>query len=473
MTTEPAPPQTSDPGLAELAATVSGVVLAPGAPGYTEECTPFNLAVTHRPAVVVGAATAADVQAAVRHARDRGLPVAVMATGHEASLSADGAVLVTTRRMSGVRIDPSTRTATVGAGVTWQQVVDAAAPHGLAPLNGSSATVGVVGYTLGGGLSPTMGRAFGWAADAVQEMDVVTAHGALRRVTADGPDADLFWGLPGAKGALGIVTSMSFRLFPVSRLHAGGLFFAGADAAAVLHAYADLTATAPDELTTSVAFLRMPPLPTVPELLRGRFVVQVRVSHLGTAAAAGEVLRPLREAAPLLVDTVGELPYREFASIHADPTGPVTVSNRSALLGPLTHEAVDTLLEWAGDGAACPVPVLELRHLGGALARGSEAANATAGRHAEFVLHALVPGTEEQAAPALAWTEALVEALAPVVVPGRNVNFVGAGDVDRQAVAAAHDPSTLARLRQVKRAVDPANTFRLSHDVVPQGSTAR
>ena len=476
MTTTERSPVLSRDDLADLAGAVTGVVLPPGEPGYAEESAPFNLALESLPAVVVGATDAADVQAAVRFARDHDLPVAVMSTGHQASVPVDAAVLVTTRRMSDVSIDPVGATATVGAGVQWQQVVDVTTPYGLAPLNGSSPLVGVVGYTLGGGLSPTLGRAHGWAADALRSMTVVTADGELREVSADSPDAldaDLFWGLPGAKSNLGVVTSMTFGLFPVSRLYAGGVFFAGTDLAAVLTAYAALTAAAPDELSTSIALLRLPPLPFVPEFLQGTFVVHVRVSSLGSAEVADELLRPLRAAAPAILDTVADMPYADFASIHADPSSPAPWRERTALLGPLTPGAIDTLVELAGPDADVPVQMLQLRHLGGALARGEATTNAAARRHAEFTLDTIAIGPDAVTRGAVAWADALLAGLAQVRVPGANLNFLAADDASPAAVIAAHDPQVLARLRRVKRAVDPTNTFRFNHNITPEEANAR
>jgi FAD/FMN-containing dehydrogenase len=471
MSTTTSPPvlPVGGPDLDSLAARVTGVVLVPGQPGYDDERAPFNLAVQHHPAVVVGAATTADVQAAVRFAGEQGLPVAVLATGHQAAVPADGAVLVTTRRMSTVAIDPAARTATVGAGVQWQQVVDAAAVHGLAPLAGSSPLVGVVGYTLGGGLSATMGRAYGWAADALRRIEVVTPDGEVHDLGPDstGLDGELFWALPGAKSNLGVVTSMTFDLFPVARLYAGGLFFAGTDAEAVLRAYAELTAAAPDELSSSIALLRLPPAPFVPEFLRGTFVLHVRVSWLGTAAAGDALLAPLRAAATALVDTVADIPYTDFAGIHADPSTPAPFVERSGLLGPLTPAAVDVLVRAAGAGSDCPVQILQLRHLGGALSRGRVEANAAARRGATFVLDALTIGTPESAAPAVAWTDRLLHELTPWTVGGKNVNFLGPSDTDAESVAEAFDPQTFARLRRLKAALDPANTFRVNHNIVP------
>jgi FAD/FMN-containing dehydrogenase len=475
MTTTERSEALSPLALADLSGSVTGVVLTPDVPGYAEEIAAFNSTFDSRPAVVVGAAGAADVQAAVRFARDHGLAVAVMSTGHQASVPTDGALLITTRRMSDVRIDPQEATATVGAGVIWQQVVDAATPHGLAPLNGSSPGVGVIGYTLGGGLSPTMGRAHGWAADALRSMTVVTADGEVHEVSAaarEDVDADLFWGLPGAKSNLGVVTSMTFGLFPVSRLTGGGVFFAGADLAAVLPAYAALTAAAPDELTTSIALMRLPVAPFVPEFLRGTFTVHVRVSLLGTPDLADELLRPLRAAAPAILDTVADMPYSDFARIAEDPTTGAPWRERTALLGPLTPEAIDTLVELAGPDADVPVQMMQLRHLGGALGRGDAAANAAARRHAEFTFDTIAIGPAEVLDEAMSWVGVLFERLTPIRLPGASLNFLAAEDASPAEVVAAHDPEVLARLRRIKRAVDPTNTFRFNHNITPMEASS-
>lgn len=252
-----------------LAKSVDGPVLTPGSAAYDEEVTGFNRSVTHRPAVVMGAASEADVVTAVRFAHAHGLALAVLSTGHGPSVGAtDDTLLITTRRMSRVTVDPERMTARVQAGVRFGQLVDATAAHGLAPLSGSSPGVGVVGCTLGGGASLTMGRAYGWACDHVTAMEVVTADGAAHHVSPD-HEPDLFGALLGGKSNFGVVTAMEFGLFPVTRLYAGALFFSGDDAREVLEAYARFVAAAPDEMTSGIAFLDFPPLPELPPFLQG------------------------------------------------------------------------------------------------------------------------------------------------------------------------------------------------------------
>ncbi len=255
--------------VAALAAAVQGIVAVPGDDAYAGECATYNLALPRSPAVVVGAAAPGDVSQAVRFAAERGLPVGVLATGHGPSVPADGAVLVNTRRLTGVTIDLAARVARVAAGTRWQQVVEASAPHRLAALNGSSPQVGVVGYSLGGGLSPVLGRSYGWAADRVRAVELVTADGEIVRATAE-QDADLFWAARGGKDNFGIATAIEFDLFEVPRLYGGGLYFDGARAGEILQFYREWAPTLPPELTVSVGLLSLPPLDSVPEPLRGR-----------------------------------------------------------------------------------------------------------------------------------------------------------------------------------------------------------
>ncbi len=184
-----------------LVSKVAGSVLPPGDAGYDDERAVWDLNHELTPAVIVVPANVADVQAAVAFAADQRWPVLVKATGHQIINKARDAVVIATRRMNDVAIDVVGRTARVGAGAIWSEVIEKAAKAGLAPLNGSNPTVGVVGYTLGGGLSPTLGRSQGYAADHVRSLEIVTADGQLRQVDAE-REPELFWALRGAKGTL-------------------------------------------------------------------------------------------------------------------------------------------------------------------------------------------------------------------------------------------------------------------------------
>ncbi|MDP9793464.1 FAD/FMN-containing dehydrogenase [Catenuloplanes nepalensis] len=451
-----------------LAAQVTGPVLTPGDAGYEEETATWNIAMTGRPAVAVGATSVADVQAAVRYAAAQNLPVAVTATGHGQARPADGALLINLRRMNEIAIDAAAGTATVGAAVEVQNLVDAAAAHGLAPLAGSSPNVGVVGYTLGGGLSSTLGRTYGWAADHVRAAEIVTADGELRHIDAD-TEPDLFWAIRGGKGNFGVVTSLTVGLVPVTRMYAGGIFFDGADARPVIDAFRRLVADAPDALTSSVALFRFPPLPFVPEPLRGKLTVHLRFTYLGSAEEGAALLADARAAGTPLIDAVGEMPYTGFAAIHADPVDPIPAYEQGALLRDFPAEAADALLEAAGPGVETPVLAFEIRQLGGALSRAPEVPNAVGHRDAKFSVFAAAagaPGMEKELREPLFGP---VRALAPWATGGRQINFFSGYETEAADVATGYEPAAWERLRTIKTAVDPGNLFRVNHNIPPLG----
>ncbi|WP_446665430.1 FAD-binding oxidoreductase [Flexivirga sp. B27] len=443
-----------------LQQSIAGQVLLPADPGFEAMTSGFNLAVAQCPDVIVAAACADDVVRAVGFAVARGLPIAVQATGHGAVVPADGGMLINTSAMSATRIDPERRTATVAAGVQWQQVIDAAGPHGLAPLNGSSTTVGVVGYTLGGGMGP-MARTYGFAADHVRRVQLVTADGVLREVTADS-DPDLFWALRGGKCQLGVVTELEFGLMPVPTYYGGGLFMDGKHAAAVLHAWRDWVVELPEQANSSVALLRLPDKPGVPEPLRSRLTVHVRYLYVGDAEAGESAFAPMRAVAPVLIDTVAVTPYQAVASVHCDPADPLPAWDTSSLLSDLPAAAVDALLTVAGPGVDTPVIVAELRHLAGAVSCKPLVDNAVGGRDARFNVYAVGPLPPQLAEATPASCRAVTHALEPWSAGGTLINFHGS---DQQGVRNAWDDGTRARLDAIHLRHDPHGTFRFSYPV--------
>ena len=257
------------------------------------------------------------------YAAERGLRIAAQGTGHNAGpLGAlNDTVLLRTDRMRGIRIDPVARTARAEAGVVWLDVVQAAAEHGLAALAGSSPDVGVVGYTLGGGLS-FLGRRYGLAANNVVAAEVVTADGRLVRADRE-HETDLFWALRGGGGSFGIVTALEFRLFPHTRAYAGALWYPIERASEVLHAWGELTrGQVPDELTTIGRLLNFPPIQQMPEPVRGKSFVIVESYHTGDPAEADALFAPLRALAPVN-DTITTVPMPALSHLHMDPEQPV------------------------------------------------------------------------------------------------------------------------------------------------------
>ncbi|MFH8470019.1 FAD-binding oxidoreductase [Streptomyces sp. NPDC017991] len=447
----------------ELAARLTGSVFTPDDPGYAAEVTGFNLLSQHRPLLVVAVADPADVQATVRFAAAHGLPVGVLATGHQPFPLAEGFVLITTGRMRSVVIDAAGATARVEAGGVWGDVVDAAQTAGLTPLNGSSAGVGVVGYVLGGGLSPVLGRKYGWAADHVAAIEVVTAEGRFRRLTAD-TEPELFWGMRGGRSNFGVVTAIEIELFPVSDFYGGGLFYPAEQAETVLHAYRDIVRSAPNELTCSVALLNFPPLPQIPEMLRGKSVAHVRVAFLGSAEDAETLIAPFRDIGPALIDAIGPQPYSAFATVHQDPTDPAPYEEASTLLAELPAAAVDTILAKVGPQSGGAVTVVEVRHLGGALGEKLPGSSAIAARDALFTVWGATVGPPEAISAGAELMNSLIEALHPWTTGRTYQNFTSREDT----ADSIFTPDDLDRLKDIKTLYDPANLFRVNnHNIVP------
>jgi FAD/FMN-containing dehydrogenase len=442
----------------------SGPVFRPGDDGYDAERAGFNLTVDHHPELIVGATGPQDVVAAVGQASARGLAVAVLTTGHGPAVPADGQMLINTRRMSDVQVDPAARTARVGGGVRWRQVLPRTVPHDLAPLNGSSPHVGVVGYTLGGGVGP-LGRSYGFAADRVCRVDMVTADGQLRQVTADS-EPELFWAVRGGKGNFGVVVGLEFELVPVSRLYGGGLFFSAEATADVLHTYGRWAPTAPEQMSSSVLLMEFPPIPEVPELFRGKYITHLQLAYAGPAEEGERLVQPLRDIGLQILDTLAELPYTEVGKIYDEPTDPAPAYDSNIALHTLDADAIDTILSLAGPNAGSPLTI-EIRQLGGAYARPPAIPSAVGGRDAAYMLFAaciLQPGQEEAMRRA---HEHLHERMRPWATGGTIYNFSGVSQAGPERVKLAFAPADHARLAKAKAIYDPENMFRLNFNIPP------
>lgn len=439
---------------------VSGPVSTPASDRYDSERTGLQQLGRHRPSLVVGATGTEDVRAAVAAAGDHRLPAAVQASGHGTGLPLDGGVLIATGRLAGVRVDPARRTAWVGAGARWADVVRAAAEYGLAPLSGSAPGVGAVPYTLGGGVG-LMARRYGFAADRVRSLELVTVDGRVRRVDAE-HDPALFWALRGGGGSFGVVTGMEIGLVPVRRIYGGSLFFdAGSD---ILHAWHEWTRDAPEDLTSGMTVLVLPDVPGVPEDLRGRHTAQVAVAWTGPVGRGPDAVAPLRKAAPVLMDTMRELPYAESGTVYAEPDRPHGYRSRNMLLSDLDPAAAAELLRRTGP--ALPfMAVVGLRHLGGALARGPKAPNAVGHRDAAYMLNVLTVAEDDDTAD-MASLRSGAASLFTGHTLGRSLNF-SFGPLAPEEVREAFTPADFDRLARVKADVDPGDLVRANHPIPP------
>jgi hypothetical protein len=456
-TTDSRRPTRPDPSL-------NGKVILPGDARFDDARRAWNLAVDQQPAAVVFPESAADVAAAVGYAAGRGLRIAAQGTGHNAGPLGPLAdtVLLRTDKMRGIQIDPKARTARVEAGVIWIDVVHAAAAHGLAALAGSSPDVGVVGYTLGGGVS-FLGRKHGLAASHVLAADVVTADGTLVRADAR-HEPDLFWALRGGGGSFGVITALEFRLFPVAEAYAGALWYPIQRGSEVLHAWGELTrGEVPDELTTVGRLVNLPPIPQIPEHIRGKSFVLVEAYHVGDPTQADELLAPLRALGPVN-DTITTVPMPALSHLHMDPEQPVPGKGDGMMVSSLPGEAIDAFAETAGAGATFPLTSVEVRHLGGELARVRPGRGALACLDADYMLFAVgsVP-VRELVGPVTAQVEAIKSALAPWAARHMYLNYA-----DRQHPAAPFwTDQAYQRLRQIKTDVDPGDLIRSNHPIPP------
>jgi FAD binding domain/Berberine and berberine like len=451
---------------------LTGRVCIPGDPGWDEARAAWNLAVDQRPVAVVVAESVDDIVQTVQAAERLGLAVAPQATGHNAGpLAARNglaeALLLRTSQLRGVQVDPELRVARVEPGALWGDVVAAVAPHGLAALAGSSHDVGVVGYTLGGGIS-WLARSHGLAANQVLAVELVTADGVRRRIDAD-HDPELFWAVRGGGGDFGVVTALEFRLFPVADIVAGTLFFPIERAEEVLQAWAEWTAEVPDSVTSIGRVLRFPPIPDLPPFLSGQSFVVVEAAIQESPGRADELLAPLRALHPAM-DSVHPQPVAELLQLHMDPPAPTPGNGDGMLLAELPPAAVRAFIAAVGPDSGSTLLSAEIRHLGGALA--PEAARASAAergmpqpgvvsgfdaRYSVFGVGIAIPGSGEALAASLGRMLSRVE-------PWRaEVDYLNFAEHERPAERLFGD--RLERLRAVKHSVDPTGIIRSNHPV--------
>jgi FAD/FMN-containing dehydrogenase len=445
---------------------ISGVATAPtgptliwpGSDGYDAARQAWNLHADQRPACICVARTVQDVQAAVAYARDAGLTVAPQGTGHlgQALPSLEGTLLLKTALHDGdVEVDPVKRTAHIKAGARWGDVVDAVTPHGLAVMHGSSPSVGVIGYLVAGGLS-FYGRKHGLAVNHVRSMEVVTPDGVHRHVDAE-HNRDLFYALRGGSGGYAIICAVEIGLLPYTEVTGGALFFAAADARRVLRAWLGWTAHATEDITTTFRILNLPPLPEIPEPLRGATSVCVNGVALDPAQAEQLETR-LRYAATPILGGFGPMPAPAVARLHMDPEDPVPGIGDGILLQRLDDWAIDSFLRVAMSES--PLLAAEIRQLGGALGAPPPGAGARGHLEGQFLLFGVgIPGAPAPATELNAFLDQYLGAMRPWATGTRFLSFAERTSSLRTCV-----PDTvLTRLQRIRAAVDPDGMLVASH----------
>jgi FAD binding domain len=439
---------------------LAGRVVTPDGEDWDQVRQAWNLAADQRPAAVALVQDAQDVARTIAFAAAHQLKVAGQGTGHGAVAlgQLDDTILIKTERMRGIEIDPQAGTARVEAGVLALELGAAAQGAGMCSLPGSAPDVGVVGYTLGGGMS-WLGRRHGFACNRVQAIELVTADGEPRRVDAE-HDPDLFWALRGGGGGYAIVTALHVALLPIGELYAGALILPAELGADAVRAYRDWAATVPEEVTSIVRFLHLPPLPDVPEPLRDRPLLTLSAACIGSQAEGERLVAPLREIGEPVLDTFAQIPAEGLSKIHMDPEQPVPGLGHHALIRELPDDAVDAFVSVAGPDAGSPLLVAELRHTGGALARPSKGAGALASLDGEFAMLGVgLPMGPEIAQAIDRHLDLLAEEMAPWKVPGGYFNFAERSCPVQEILSA----DVCARLAEVKRSFDPDGMIVANH----------
>jgi hypothetical protein len=453
----------AESSVSHLRRSLRGAVVEPGAAEWDAATQAFNLAVVQRPALVAFPADEQDVRTIVGFARRNGMRLAPQRTGHNAEpLGAmDDVILVKTDAMQGVAIDVKRRIARVRSGAKWEAVVPRASEHGLAALHGSTPDVSVAGYSLGGGVG-WYARKLGLSTNSVTAIELVTADGRLRRVDHE-HDPELFWALRGGGGNFGIVTALEVQLYPVDEVYAGVLFFPWERSAEVLHSWHAWTHAVPDEVTSVGRILQFPPIPEIPEPLRGGRFVVVEAVVLGDERAGAELLKPLRELGAAM-DTFAMVPPAGIAELHMDPPAPVPSTGDGMMLGELDDAAIDAFVAAAGPGSGSPLVSAEIRHLGGALARSGPRHGALATLDASFLTFGVGMVFDEETHRAnRRQLELLRRALAPVDTGRQYLNFTE----HETDPARFYTAETYERLRAVKARVDGGSLFRANHPIAP------
>jgi hypothetical protein len=441
---------------------IDGRVATPSDADWDEVRPGWNLAADLNPSAIAFVESAEDIARTVAFAAENGLRVAGQGTGHGGVPlpSLEETVLIRTTGMRGIEVDAEAQVARAEAGVLALELGEAAGKHGLCGMPGSSPDVGVVGYTLGGGLS-WFGRRHGFACNRLTAIELVTAEGEQRTVDADN-DPDLFWALRGGGGDFGIVTALHIHLLSIAEVYGGALIFPAEVGVEAVRTYRDWAETVSEDVTSVVRFVTPPPFPDVPEPLRGTPLLTIDGACVGTKEEGEEAFAPLREIGETIMDTFAWMPTVGLSHIHMDPENPVPGVGDGKLLGELSDEAIDAWVGVAGPGSESPMLLSEIRHLGGALGRPAENGGALAKLDAPFAMYSVGVRMSPELGDVLSgYLAKMDETMQPWAADGDYFNFTERHcDVD-----AILPPEVCDRLAEVKQKWDPQSRIVANHAV--------
>ncbi len=443
----------------DFRAGLRGQVILPGGTDYEDARKVWNGMIDRRPALIARCAGVTDVSKAIRFARDQNLLLAVRGGGHNVTGAGtcDDGLVIDLSSMKAVQVDSERRTARVEPGATWKEFDEEAQKYGLATTGGLISSTGVAGFTLGGGIGWLV-RKYGLACDNLLAAEVVLASGQLVRASAS-ENPDLYWGLRGGGGNFGVVTAFEFALHPVSTVVGGIVAHPLPRAREVLQFYRHFIATTPDELTTIVIFAT----------IEGHQIIGIAACYAGQVEQGTEVIRPLKEFGPPVMDMMGPLPYTALQQAN-DPTAPAGLQSyfKAAFLQDLSDEAIDAMIEYAAQ-ATSPLSMIHIHQLGGAMNRVAADATAFWHRNEGFVVNIIgMWPTPVDNDKHTGWARGLFAALEPSM-HGAYINFLG--DEGEARIRAAYGLN-YERLVALKSKYDPTNLFRLNQNIRPDEATA-
>jgi FAD/FMN-containing dehydrogenase len=435
-----------------------GELVIAGDAGFDQARRVWNGNVDRRPALIVRCAGVADVQHAVNFARSLGLLVSVRGGGHSAPGygTNDGGLVIDLSPMKGIRVDPEARTAHAQGGALWRDLDHETQAFGLATTGGTVSNTGIGGLTLGGGLGWLMGR-HGLSIDNLISADVVTANGQFLRAS-DKDNPDLFWALRGGGGNFGVVTSLEYRLHPVTQVLGGLVIYPLDQARDVLRFYRDFSATLPDEAEAYAALL------TAPE---GMPVAALILGYNGPLSEGEKVLAPARRFGKPAADVVGPMPYAARQRLLDEPNATHGLQRywRSAFTERISDGLIDLMVQ-AASSFSSPLSALLFFNMHGAATRVSPTATAFAARRAQWDFDAIGQWTDAgQSATHIAWVRNLWTKLELHLQGSAYVNHLAADD--RPEKVRASFGENYGRLRALKAKYDPKNLFRVNANIAP------
>jgi FAD/FMN-containing dehydrogenase len=458
-----------DGDLDALAKSLAGRLIREGDPDYDEARALWNGMTPRRPAAIVRCGQTQDVAAVVRFAAQRDLALAVRGGGHNVAGTAgvDGGIVIDLSDMNDVEVDPAARRVRAGGGTTFADLDAATQEHSLAVPGGVVSKTGIGGLTLSGGIG-WLRRKHGLTCDNLVAATLVAADGTVHQVDED-RDPELLWGLRGGGGNFGVVTEFTYQAHPVGPEVVAAVVVCHADQAeGALRGYRDWTADLPDEVSSIVACGSVPEDEHFPEEHWGAPCV-ILAACAATDLARGEALvQPLRDLDGVIADLSGPAPYVEIQQLFdADYPDGLRYYWRSVHLPGLSDEVIARLVEWLHSRPS-PLTTIDLWHLGGAMARVAPDATAYGDRSAPYLL-AVEANWDDPADDDtnVAWTRACIEAFEDLSTGRAYLNFPGFQEGGEQTLRAAHGEANYARLRELKRRLDPHNVFRLHQNIPP------